>query len=78
MQLPGLHEGWAKNSLFTLLFIKLLTGPAVWYLAEQLRPHQYWFYLNLHASRGVLWGGVAVLDGLLFLGPAAALNALYA
>jgi hypothetical protein len=77
VQLPGLHEGWAKNALPTLLSIKLLTTPAVWYLAEQMRPNQYWFYFNLGLSRSFLWGSVTVLDALLFLVPAAVLNALY-
>jgi hypothetical protein len=78
VQLPGLHEGWAKNAVPTLLGIKLLTGPVVWYLAEQMRPNQYWFYFNLGLSRSFLWAGVGVLDSLLFLGPALALNALLA
>lgn len=78
VQLPGLHEGWAKNALLTLGSIKLLTTPAVWYLAEQMRPNQYWFYFNLGLTRGFLWGSVTVLDGVLFLAPAVGLNALYA
>jgi hypothetical protein len=78
VQLPGLHEGWAKNALLTLLSIKLLTTPAVWYLAEQMRPNQYWLYFNLGLTRSFLWGSVAVLDGVLFLAPVAGLNALYA
>jgi hypothetical protein len=32
----------------------------------------------LGLSRSFLWAGVGVLDGLLFLGPALALNALLA
>lgn len=78
VQLPGLYEGWAKGALPTLVGIKLLTAPAVWYLAEQLRPHQYWLYYNLGASRGLLWAGVVGLDGLLFLAPATAIQLLYA
>ena len=43
-----------------------------------MRPNQYWFYYNLGVSRWFLWGGVAVLDGLLFVGLMLALNACYA
>ncbi|MFD1470491.1 hypothetical protein ACFQ48_19855 [Hymenobacter caeli] len=75
---PALREGRARGLLPMLLLLKLATGPAVWYLAEQLRPQQYWFYYNLGVSRGRLWAGVAVLDGLLFLGTAAAATALAA
>lgn len=78
VQLPGLYEGWFKNALPTLVCIKLLTGPVVWYLAEQMRPNQYWFYFNLGLSRSFLWVSVGVLDGLLFLGPAVVLNTLLA
>jgi hypothetical protein len=78
VQLPGLYEGWFKSALPTLTGIKLLTGPVVWYLAEQMRPNQYWFYFNLGLSRSFLWAGAGVLDGLLFLGPALALNELLA
>lgn len=65
---PGLQEGWGAGALPALVLAKLLTGLAVWYLAEQLRPHQYWFYYNLGIARGWLWVGVLLLDGLLFLG----------
>jgi hypothetical protein len=67
VQLPSLVLGWAKFALSTLLFIKLLTAPAVWYLSEQQQPHQYWFYFNMGLSRSVLWGSIVGLDFLLFL-----------
>jgi hypothetical protein len=57
-----------------LVLIKLLTGPVVWYLAERMRPHQYWFYYNLGLTRRRLWTGVAVLDTLLFVGAAVAVK----
>lgn len=75
---PALHEGWAGGLVLKLLLIKLATAPAAWYLSEQLRPDQYWFYFNLGASRRFLWGGLVVLDGLLFLGVAGALVAAFA
>ncbi|MBX0288831.1 hypothetical protein K3G63_00190 [Hymenobacter sp. HSC-4F20] len=50
-----------------LLFQKLLTFPAVIYLQAQFRPHQYWFYRNLHLSPRQLWGGVIAADTLLLL-----------
>ena len=78
VQLLGLLMGWAKFSLLTLLFIKLLTAPAVWYLSEQQRPHQYWFYFNMGLSRSVLWGAVVGLDALLFLALSALLNQAFA
>ena len=76
---PALLEGWARGGiLLQLVLIKLMTGPVVWYLAERMRPNQYWFYYNLGVSRRFLWGGVAVVDGLLFSGLMLALNACYA
>lgn len=63
---PLLREGKA-GMLPALTLAKLLTLPAVWYLAEQLRPHQYWFYYNLGVSRVRLWAGTALLDGAFFL-----------
>jgi hypothetical protein len=64
---PLLFEGQDAGVLWPrLVLAKLLTGPAVWYLAEQMRPHQYWFYYNLGVSRCRLWAGVALLDGLFF------------
>ena len=75
---PALREGWAPGLLPKLLLVKLATGPAVWYLAEQLRPGQYWFYYNLGASHRFLWGGLVLLDSLGFLGVAGALAAVWA
>lgn len=75
--LPALREGRAAGLLPALLLIKLATSPVVWYLSERTRPHQYWFYYNLGASRRHLWAGVAVCDGLLFLGLAGTLSAAY-
>ncbi|WP_310392291.1 hypothetical protein [Hymenobacter sp.] len=74
--LPLLHEGRAAGLLPRLAGAKLLTGPAVWYLAERARPQQYWFYYNLGVSRRHLWTGVAVIDGLLFVGATTATTAL--
>ncbi|UOQ99460.1 hypothetical protein MUN81_08210 [Hymenobacter sp. 5317J-9] len=68
--LPALLEGWSAGLLPALLLIKLATAPVVWYLSEQLRPDQYWFYFNLNVSRRRLWGAVVVADGLVFLGGA--------
>jgi hypothetical protein len=76
--LPALLEGWAAGLLPALLLTKLATAPVVWYLSEQLRPGQYWFYFNLNISRRRLWGGVLALDGLLFLGGALLMRALLA
>ncbi|MGI4885480.1 MAG: hypothetical protein ACRYFR_11030 [Janthinobacterium lividum] len=75
---PALHEGWASGLVLKLLLVKLATGPAAWYLSEQLRPNQYWFYFNLGASRRFLWVGLVAVDGLLFLGAAGALVAAFA
>jgi hypothetical protein len=67
--LPGLLEGWWRaGQLPGLLLAKLATAPVVWYLSEQLRPGQYWFFFNLNISRRRLWAGVVALDGALFLG----------
>ena len=76
--LPLLHEGLASGKLPGLALAKLLTSPVVWYLAERTRPNQYWFYYNLGVSRGRLWAGVVVLDGLIFLGIVLAVVRLYA
>lgn len=78
VQLPCLLGGWKVFALPTLLFFKLLTAPAVWYLSEQQRPHQYWFYFNRGLSRSVLWGSVVGLDGLLFLALAVGLDKFFA
>ena len=75
---PALHEGWASGLVLQLLLVKLATAPAVWYLSEQLRPDQYWFYFNLGVSRRYLWVGLVLLDGGLFLGLAGALVAAFA
>lgn len=74
--LPALHEGWGGGLLPALLLIKLATAPVVWYLSEQLRPGQYWFYFNLHMSRRRLWAGVVALDGGVFLGGALLVRAV--
>ncbi|MDB5268367.1 MAG: hypothetical protein JWP58_1407 [Hymenobacter sp.] len=68
--LPAIREGWSGGLLPGLLLTKLATAPVVWYLSEQLRPGQYWFYYNLNVSRRRLWTGVVALDGGLFLGAA--------
>ena len=60
--LPGLLEGWWRAGMLpALLLAKLATAPVVWYLSEQLRPGQYWFYFNLHISRRQLWASVVAL-----------------
>lgn len=74
--LPALREGWSGGLLPALLLIKLTTAPVVWYLSEQLRPGQYWFYFNLHVSRRRLWSGVVALDGGVFLGGALLMRAV--
>ena len=76
--LPLLLEGKAGGSLPALLLVKTLTYPVVWYLADQLRPDQYWFFFNLGLTRRRLWVGLAAFDALLFLGVAAAVKAVYA
>ncbi|NML65328.1 hypothetical protein HHL22_08940 [Hymenobacter sp. RP-2-7] len=70
VQLPGVREGRVSGVPPGLVLAKLLSGLAVWYLANELRPQQYWFYYNLGLSRAWLWGGVAVLDGSLFMAAA--------
>ena len=64
---PALLEGSTHGLISRLLLAKLATAPVVWYLAEQLRPGQYWFYFNLHISRRRLWVSVVALDTGLFL-----------
>ena len=76
--LPALHEGWSSGLLPGLLLTKLATAPVVWYLSEQMRPGQYWFYFNLGVPRRQLWGGVVALDGVLFLAAALLLRAALA
>ena len=73
--LPALLEGEGQGGFPLVVLIKLGTGPVVWYLAEQARPHQYWFFYNLGISRRSLWAGVALLDTLLFVGAAQGLLA---
>jgi hypothetical protein len=63
---PALLEGRGGGLLPVLLLIKLATAPVVWYLSEQLRPGQYWFYFNLNISRRRLWAGAVLTDSLLF------------
>ena len=72
---PALLEGFTHDLVFRLLLVKLATAPVVWYLAEQLRPGQYWFYFNLNIARGPLWMSVVALDAGLFLGGALLLRA---
>ena len=78
VMVPLLHEGKASGKLPLLTVVKLLIGPVVWYLTEQMQPNQYWFFYNLGLSRGRLWAGVAVLDGIIFLGVTTAVLALLA
>ncbi len=75
---PALLEGRGGGLLPALLLIKLATAPVVWYLSEQLRPGQYWFYFNLNISRRRLWAGVVLLDGLVLLGGALLVRGLLA
>ena len=75
---PALLEGFTHDLIFRLLLAKLATASVVWYLSEQLRPGQYWFYFNLHVSRRRLWAGVVALDAALFLGGALLIRAVLA
>ena len=75
---PALLEGFTHDLIFRLLLAKLATAPVVWYLSEQLRPGQYWFYFNLNISRRRLWAGVVALDAALFLGVASLVRAVLA
>lgn len=74
--LPAIHGGWSGGLLPALALVKLATAPVVWYLSEQLRPGQYWFYFNLNVSRRRLWVAVVALDGLLFLSGALLMRAV--
>ncbi|WP_201982452.1 hypothetical protein [Hymenobacter rubidus] len=76
--LPAIVEGRSGGVMPALLLTKLATAPVVWYLSEQWRPGQYWFYFNLHLSRRRLWAGVVALDGGLFLGGAWLVRAVLA
>ena len=75
---PALLEGFTHGLVSRLLLAKLATAPVVWYLSEQLRPGQYWFYFNLNISRRRLWASVVALDAALFLGGALFLRAVLA
>jgi hypothetical protein len=57
---------WPLPLTAGLLLTKLGTFPAIWYLSGQLRPHQYWLYLNLHIAPWQLWAGIIALDTALF------------
>lgn len=57
---------WPLRLEGSVLCMKLVTFPLVWYLSEQLRPHQYWLYLNLHIAPWHLWAGIVLLDTALF------------
>lgn len=74
--LPALLEGFTHDLISRLLLAKLATAPVVWYLSEQLRPGQYWFYFNLNISRRRLWSAVVALDAALFLGGALLMRAV--
>ena len=76
VMVPALLEGFTHDLVLRLLLAKLATAPVVWYLSEQLRPGQYWFYFNLHISRWQLWISVVALDGGLFLGGALLVRAV--
>lgn len=78
VQVPGASEGQVSGVPPGLVLAKLLSGLAVWYLANELRPQQYWFYYNLGLSKTWLWGGVAVLDGGVFMVAAELLARLWA
>jgi hypothetical protein len=67
VQVPSLLEGITTGVPPLLVLVKVLVDGAVWYLAEQMRPNQYWLYYNLGMSRPFLWLSVGVLDGGLFL-----------
>jgi hypothetical protein len=62
----GAFGKWPLPLTAGLLLTKLGTFPAVWYLSEQLRPHQYWLYLNMHIAPWQLWAGIVVLDTVVF------------
>ena len=78
VMVPALLEGFAHDLIFRLLLAKLATAPVVWYLSEQLRPEQYWFYFNLNLARRQLWAGAVALDAALFLGAAGVVQAVLA
>lgn len=57
---------WPLPLTSGLLLTKLGTFPVIWYLSEQLRPHQYWLYLNLHVAPWQLWAGIVAADTVVF------------
>ncbi len=67
---------WPMQLRLALVLMKLSTFPVIWYLSEQLRPHQYWLYLNLHLAPWQLWAAVVALDTLGFCGLVAVLHHL--
>jgi hypothetical protein len=60
------YGNWPLQLSASVLLMKLVTFPLVWYLSERMRPHQYWLYLNLHIAPWQLWAGVVLLDTLAF------------
>jgi hypothetical protein len=72
----ALGQGSDPGRLVGLVLLKLGSVPVAWYLTEQARPHQYWFYFNMGVPRWGLWAGVAVLDVLLLVGLATLLQVL--
>ncbi|MBO0360085.1 hypothetical protein J0X19_19145 [Hymenobacter sp. BT186] len=67
---------WPLQLGVSVLLMKLVTYPVVWYLSGQMRPNQYWLYLNLHIAPWQLWAGVVLLDTGLFSGVVALLRQL--
>jgi hypothetical protein len=57
---------WPLQLSVSVLFMKLITFPLVWYLLGQMRPNQYWLYLNLHIAPWQLWIGIVLLDTMVF------------
>jgi hypothetical protein len=57
---------WPLHLSGSTLLMKLVTFPVVWYLSGQMRPNQYWLYLNLHITPWQLWLGVVLLDAVVF------------
>ena len=62
----GPFGAWPLPLTASLFLTKLATFPVVWYLSEQLRPHQYWLYLNLHVAPWQLWAGIVAVDTAVF------------
>lgn len=61
-----------------LVLMKLGTFPLLVYLEHRLRPHQYWFYRNLHLAPWQLWAPLVVLDTVAFCALAGVLHQLAA